>query len=377
MSPQLLNLTTFVILCSSIVLNRYIVANALSAERLVVVTVIDTSSPSVVTDSLSFFRSVRIFGGTFNRAVFKATILVKSADPRVELNLLKSLEALDIQYVIKYSILDEYSPTLNKYLGFQLPDSAEFDYMLWVDADVFVFSDPMSYLQAAVSGLETQSTPHVFCTPEVSNYMERFPLVNTSAALWNKSLAPFSIRDWTASGEFKTVPHGTCNTGVLLFNTAGLDLFLAYFPDLSLFGSFGYLSDRFIDSLLFVYTINIAGIEAKPLDYSLNYMAFIPSMSLYSNNPVFAHFIGSTYFSCYPELTPAQPEGWGFHNYPVCHSPGGLTAKDGDVDACIVCRCLYNEENKQLSRNIVRKLYEVGVTGKCQELAGMAPITTW
>ena len=55
-------------------------APSFSAERLFVTTVIDTSSPSVIRDAHTFFRSLRIFGGEFNRAYFQACILVKKAE---------------------------------------------------------------------------------------------------------------------------------------------------------------------------------------------------------------------------------------------------------------------------------------------------------
>ena len=348
-----------------------------SADRLQVITAIDTTSEFVVRDAYTLFRSLRLFGGTFNNAAFMACILVKDTTPippHVDSHLLESLDSLNITYVFRYAIQESVSPTLNKFIAFELFDSDNFDYFLWLDADIFVFQDPMPAFNAAVTHVDSiedeLSTGRVYCTPEVYNFLERFPLVNETTLVWNRNFEPFVISDVTAGGAKRTVPHGTCNTGVVLFQAQGLRHFLAHLSLHRNSHDIGYFQDRFIDSLLFVVAVNSAGLEVRPLDYSLNHLAFVASMSQLSADPSLVHFIGSTYLHCFPQpIGPDLPEGHTDGPLQDCSSPSLLPGA-----RCLGCSCMYYEESDVPSPTIVRLLRDKDVLGRCRELAGLAPI---
>jgi hypothetical protein len=359
--------------------------NDFNSEGLLVVTVIDTSSASIIRDSMTLFRSVRLYGGSFNDAIFKACIILKKTNSPdvVDLELLQNLNTLNISYEFMYSVPDNVSPTLNKFVCLKAFSAHQFEYILWLDADIFIFQDPVPYFSAALTEAKESAggdTATVYCAVEVYNYLERYPQVNESDLIWNRKLSPFTIYDVTASNELRVVPHGTCNTGVLLFSRPGFTRFLDNLPSntiLDELDAFGYSGDRFIDSLLFVMAVNAAGLVVHQLDYALNYLAFVQSMHLLSDNPVFAHFIGTTYFFCYPLVKDAISQEESDANtdgLPLCSGSISPDQSEEPTGACISCSCIYFDENREPSRNIVRKMNEVRVMEKCLELAGLVPI---
>lgn len=355
--------------------------NVFNPESLFVITVIDTSNSDIVRDSMTLFRSLRLFGGDFNKATFRTCIVVKENSDHNDayMDIIRNLESLNISHKFIRSVPSNLSPTLNKFQCLKSFDYQYYDYILWLDADIFVFQSPIPYFLDALRRINAnslESPAHVHCAVEVYNYLERFPKVNESHLLWNQNLDPFTISDVTADYQLRLVPRGTCNTGVLLFSSLGIAILLENLPSYTIFDEYGYSADRFIDSLLFVFAVNAAGLMVHELDYALNYLAFVESMHLLSDDPVFAHFIGTTYFHCYPQLQNTESH---LHdssvnyifNLPFC----GDSTPSHEPVACVSCSCMYFDENREPSRNIVRKIYEVGVMEQCQKLAGLVPIT--
>ena len=275
---HLLWLVLLLLLCQEWTLD----AGRIDPSRLLVATVVDGSNQRIVTDSFFFFRSIRLFGGTLNDAVLLACIVVEPESAFVDENLLRKYSELGVEIDFIRQTPHPYPKTLNKFATFYKYDSNRFDYFLWLDADIIVFEDPLLALPDLVNG-------RIYCVPEVYNYMKRFGTVESDIA-WNPSLPPFQLAQ-----EQELSIHGVCNTGVLLFDSVSLRLFLnELFKPQHLHYFDGYSDDRFIDSLAFVIAVNSASIVVEPLDYKFNYMAFFELILTsvgFEEFPTIVHFI--------------------------------------------------------------------------------------
>ena len=261
-------------------------AKPIDPSRLLVATVVDGTNTQIITDSHFFFRSIRLFGGSLNDAVLLACIVVEPDSSFVDDALLLQYSELGVEVDFIHQTPHPYPRTLNKFATFYKYDPNRFDHFLWLDADIIVFGDPLPMLPDLQEG-------KIWCVPEVYNYMKRFGMVNDSAIMWNSALPPFMLLQ-----EDTPVSHGVCNTGMLLFDSISLRLFLhALFQPNQLQYFEGYTDDRFMDSLAFVIAVNAASIQVEPLDYIFNFMAFF-ELTLHSNGfrvpPLLVHFIHDT-----------------------------------------------------------------------------------
>jgi lipopolysaccharide biosynthesis glycosyltransferase len=255
-------------------------------SRLLVATVVDGSNSQIVADSHVFFRSIRLFGGTLNDATLLACIVVEKEQSFVNDELLLQYTELGVEVDFIRQTPSPFPRTLNKFATFYKYDADRYDYFLWLDADIVVFGDPLVRLPDLQAG-------KIYCVPEVYNYMKRFGLVNNSAIMWNPSLPPFHLVQ-----EDIPVPHGVCNTGMLLFDSISLRIFLQeLFKPSHLQYLSGYTDDRFIDSLAFVIAVNSASIFVEPLEYVFNFMAYF-ELTLFdfgfTEPPLLVHFIHDT-----------------------------------------------------------------------------------
>ena len=278
----------------------------LDPSKVAIVTVVDPSNEEVLRDVLTLIRSLRLYVGLLNDATFIACITVDVIPLPDERTVAWSSYFSQLVYVgAEISFIQQASnhlpKTLNKLdaLSLALLDPFRFDYILWLDADIVVFGDPI------VRGeLRKHMYPgQIDCVPDFYSYLRRFPHVNSTNLVWNPALPT-----WFLLGDGEIAPHGTCNTGVLFFDTMTLRTLLEAMP--SAMEQINQLNpfkqDRFLDSLYFVSAVNRAGITANILSYDMNYMPFfeqeIREENVITNDIVFAHFLSNTSFHCTQRL---------------------------------------------------------------------------
>jgi hypothetical protein len=271
---------------------QWMSASAINPSKLLVATIIDPNVERILKDSKLLFQSIRLFGGSLNQATLLACILVDHDFPFHNDTLIALYLEMGVVIDFVPRVSNPFPGTMNKFLSMQEYDSSKFDYFLWLDADIVVFHDPIPLLS------QRYRSGHVQCVPEMYNYMSRFPKVNESELFWNPSLSKFVLAD-----DGLIAPHGVCNTGVLFFDSQSLKIFLStlHSPTLTQVMNV-YPTDRFLDSLCFVAVVNIANLQVEPLDYALNYMAFleiyIERLKLTSYDPIFVHFIANSTLEC-------------------------------------------------------------------------------
>ena len=282
----------------------------LDPSRVAIVTVVDPSNEEVLRDVLTLIRSLRLYGGLLNDAAFIACITVDVIPPDEHIIPTSSTWSLSLvisqlAYVgAEISFIsqapDHLPKTLNKLDALSLAlDSFRFDYILWLDADIVVFGDPI---------VRGELRKHVYpgqidCVPDFYSYLRRFPHINATNLVWNPTLPT-----WFLLGEGEIAPHGTCNTGVLFFDTMNLRKLLEAIPlameQINQLNPFK--KDRFLDSLYFVSAVNQAGITANILSYDMNYMPFfeqeIREENVLTHDIVFAHFLSNTSLYCAQRL---------------------------------------------------------------------------
>lgn len=263
----------------------------INPARVLVTTVIDVSNKEIVRDSLTLFRSIRLFGDTFNNATFLAYITLEDTyvDTR---NLLENLASLRVQWDFIKPVESHVPKTMNKLLTFHKFDALKYDYLLWLDADVVLFRDPMPYLYAH------QYPGQIQCTPDMYNYLKRFPHVNGSNVVWNAAMSEYQL-----DGQNEYAPHGLCNTGVILFDKLSLATFMGALNETTEYirSLNPYSKDRFLDSLIFVAIVNRYNIDVIIRGYELNYMSFFEieiQESSETGDLIFAHLITDTDLYC-------------------------------------------------------------------------------
>lgn len=263
----------------------------INPSRILVTTVIDVSNNEIMRDALTLFRSIRLFGGTFNKATFLAYITLEDSYTDTT-GLLANLASLRIQWDFIKPVDSKLPKTMNKILTFQRFDGINFDYLLWLDADVVLFRDPIPYLYAHKMPGQIQ------CVPDVYNYLKRFPHLNGSDLVWSTAMSEYQL-----DGQNEYAPHGLCNTGVILFDKLSLATFMGGLNETMeiIRENNPYNSDRFLDSLVFVSIVNRYNIDVIIRGYELNYMSFFEIEIQESSRPedlIFAHLITNTDLYC-------------------------------------------------------------------------------
>ncbi len=302
--------------------------------KLMIGTVIDPSSAEVVRDALSLIRSLRLFGGSLNNAVFSIAITVRDELPFTDGLLLQQLYELQVEISFAKQISSCVAKTLNKFESFKLFDELRFDYFLWLDADIVVFADPVKHLRKHKYPGEIQ------CVPDLYSYTRRYPLLNTTSDYWNPNLPPFRLL-----GDNELAPYGTCNTGVLFFDSLSLKSFLIGLKmvqnDDFILKKYGH--DRFIDSLFFIHAVHSQGIEVSIMPFSMNYMPFFEvelQQDTTTNEIIFGHFLSDTALYC---ISIPEPD---------------------------YCRCIYENKNMQQNSLTVRTIDSLLPMEICLVMAG-------
>jgi hypothetical protein len=264
-------------------------------HRFFVVTVIDLSNNEIVRDALTLFRSIRLFGGSFNNATFVAYLTGDDAYCDWKHNyLLQELSDLGIKYDFTDSVRAPLPKTLNKFYAFFKFDSSVYDYFVWLDADVVVLSDPMPRLKAH------RSPGQIQCVPDPYNYLENVPNLNSSKLFWNHKMGELFL-----DGNRDFYPSGICNTGILIFDRLSLPRFVAEIDGTfnDIFNLTTKKTDRFLDSAVFTSIVNKLEIEIEYKSYELNFLSFleIEIRDAVGNDMdlVFVHMIATSSFYCF------------------------------------------------------------------------------
>ena len=262
--------------------------------KLLVVTIVDPKVERIILDSKLLFRSIRLFGGSLNNSTLISYFIIEKNKPFSNLQLLQEYQEMGviIDFIERISL--PFPGTMNKFSTFFKFDIKFYDFFLWLDADIVIFEDPIPYFNLFYR------YGKIGCIPELYNYMRRYPKLNQTNLIWNSYLSSFLLPD-----DINLAPSGLCNTGVLLFDSITMTQFqltLSSHPSISQILK-SYKSDRFLDSLYFVSVVNLAMIEVIPMDYSLNYMAFlevyIMDLNLTNYLPIIAHFIANSTLDCF------------------------------------------------------------------------------
>jgi len=214
---------------------------------------------------VTLVRSLRLFGSDMNYATLNVFITIDKNET-YDLNYI--LDALTVLRA-KISFIQQLNlptpRTLNKFNAWNNFDYDNYDYLLWLDADIFIFDNAFPLLNQ----ISTESG-NLYCAPELYSYMRRYPQINSTDLFFNPNLPNFTLY-----GEGEIVSHGICNTGVIFMHKDYLKKFMTLLPnvvsEISLLNPFK--SDRFLDSLYFVRLIHKIGKPVTVLPYELNYMA--------------------------------------------------------------------------------------------------------
>jgi len=286
-------------------------AMLLNPEEIMIATVVDLANDGIIRDAITLLRSMRLYGGSINNATFVVCITMRPGYQTIDPNILATFTNLGAQIAYIHEVSKPKAKTLNKFKAFELFDYLQYNHFMWLDADIVMFEDPMPYLHRHMH------PGKIDCVPDFYSYMRRYPGLNDTDLMWNRTLLP----DTVMIGDQQEVSHGHCNTGVLFFDSLSLQSFLSgldamYLPDSELFDynnrnnirganppmrRRNLLADRFVDSLLFVAIVNKLGIEVDFLPHALNYMLHFEgeiSQDTTTSNVVLAHLLSSSEVYC-------------------------------------------------------------------------------
>lgn len=270
----------------------------INPAELMILTLADLGSSTVVRDLLTMVRSLRLFGGELNKATVVIGVIGYRNDDSLFMShhypdILAELSTLNVELEFLHGVSDPtQSRTMNKLQAFRLFDPLRFSHVLWLDADILVLGDPTSQMKR-------HSLPGAIdCVPELYSYMVRYPGFNESEMMWNLGLP--AVR---SLGDNLDAPSGMCNTGVMLLDSVTLPLLIESIEEVKLNSYFeSQRNDRFLDSLLLVAAVNHAAIQVNYWSYDWNYMAFF--LGEYSNMGItfpqvhFGHFLWDPFFYC-------------------------------------------------------------------------------
>jgi hypothetical protein len=263
-------------------------------SRIMLCTVVDVKNPTVVRDSLTLFRSIALFGKSLNHVTkvigIPSSNLQEGISSVVPMEVIRELLDYKVQVVLFPPATPRYAGTMNKFNLLKVLPIEEADYILWLDADTIILDDPIDHLPLH------KMPGEISCVPEFYSYMRRYPTINTTESFWNPSLPVFTL-----IGDHEVAPHGMCNTGVMYFDRYSLRTMLDIYDDAISSIPQIYHRDRFFDSLIFVYGVNMKAIMVNILPYSLNYMAFFEGEILQlteTSSPLIAHLLSDAEFFC-------------------------------------------------------------------------------
>lgn len=120
--------------------------DGVKAHEVVVSLAIDASNVEIQYEAFRLLTSLQLNGGTLSTSRVAVCISYEGEDEAtIDPQLLASLQQFNLWSVIyskRYS-LPEWSPSLNKLCALDPPGVQEDDYLLYLDADIFVISDPL------------------------------------------------------------------------------------------------------------------------------------------------------------------------------------------------------------------------------------------
>ena len=117
----------------------------------------------MVSDSLLLFQSIRLFGGSLNEATLLACVVADPKQAMVDEELLMKLAELRVEVDFIRQVNHPFAKTMNKFSAFYRVKKMNFDYFLWLDADVLVLRDPLPLFP------QNLQRKRVYCVPEVGN----------------------------------------------------------------------------------------------------------------------------------------------------------------------------------------------------------------
>jgi hypothetical protein len=188
----------------------------------------------------------------------------------------------------------------------------------------------------------------------MNNYMARFPAWNHSSGFpASSSLEPFQLL-----GEEAPAPHGVCNMGVLLLDSAALAALLAQLSDHRAMRALElHVQDRFLDSLWFVVAVHRAGIRVLPLSGDLNHFVLLEEEVQEAAAaglcpppaPRLAHFMADSSL----EVLPPRP--------------------DSDSDLGSACQCLLRRDQPFSASSLISAMIAERCPALCQYLYPSTP----
>jgi hypothetical protein len=181
---------------------------------------IDGRKQGYLYDALMLLRSMRVLGGRLSQADVRAALIVEERGKPIAhtaftpQSYLAHLASLGAIVHLRPPFSDFLYPTANKFLALEnlpLSRSGEelYDFVLYLDTDVFVLRDPL---------VDLPLNDAVQCVPSASNYME------ADTSKWLSSLLG-SLDTYAGSWQSPvnasvSVFQGSCNTGMLFMPVA-------------------------------------------------------------------------------------------------------------------------------------------------------------
>ena len=121
-------------------------ADGVEAHEVVVSLAVDASNVEIQYEAIRLLTSLQLNGGTLSTSRTAVCISYDGEDETtINPQLLASLQPFNlssIRYSKRYSLPD-FSPSLNKLCALDPPGVHDDDYLLYLDADIFVVSDPL------------------------------------------------------------------------------------------------------------------------------------------------------------------------------------------------------------------------------------------
>ena len=128
-----------------VILAIVVVKGGVHSSNIVISISIDAGNVEVQREAFRLLHSIQVFGGELKDSRIAVCISYDS-DFSYE-HLLKKLKSYNItsyEFSLRFS-LPSYSPTLNKLCSFNPKCLADTDYLLYLDADMFVLSNPLPF----------------------------------------------------------------------------------------------------------------------------------------------------------------------------------------------------------------------------------------
>eukprot|EP01041_Mallomonas_annulata_P009520 gene9520-19786_t len=192
---------------------RFQTYSYIDPNNIVVSIAIDADNLEVQFEAIRLLKSREMFGGTLRYS--KLAVCISHSGEFTNLDLLAKLSPFNvtsISYSQRFS-LPEFSPTLNKICSFNPPCMDSNDYLLYLDADIFIASDPIPLLTKYYNN----NNSDILCGRPWKSHLELhdFPYFldeySSSSSIEKPPLA-------TINGGFTL--YGMCNTGMYFMSTS-------------------------------------------------------------------------------------------------------------------------------------------------------------